>query len=99
MSDKSALTKAGIVEKLQDKVTGYSKKQLAQMVDQVFNVIKDTLVSGEERIKLPGFGNFVTRMKSDRVGRNPQSGARIVLPARRVLTFRPSQLFRKALNS
>jgi len=63
----------------------------------VFDTLKDTLERGE-KIKLSGFGNFVVREKKSRVGRNPQTGQEIEISARRVLTFRPSQVLKNALN-
>ena len=59
--------------------------------------MKDTLADGE-KIKISGFGNFVVRDKKQRVGRNPQTGAPIPISARRVLTFKPSQVLKGVLN-
>ncbi|HET6436648.1 MAG TPA: integration host factor subunit alpha, partial [Anaeromyxobacter sp.] len=58
----------------------------------------ETLERGE-KIKISGFGNFIIRDKKSRVGRNPQTGEEIEISARRVLTFRPSQVLKNALNS
>jgi len=52
-----------------------------------------------EKIKISGFGNFIVREKRSRKGRNPQTGEEIQISARRVLTFKPSQVLRKALNT
>jgi integration host factor subunit alpha len=49
-------------------------------------------------VKISGFGNFVVRKKGARVGRNPQTGHDIEISARRVLTFKPSQVLKDALN-
>ncbi|MCX5824761.1 MAG: HU family DNA-binding protein, partial [Deltaproteobacteria bacterium] len=51
-----------------------------------------------EKIKISGFGNFVVKEKKSRRGRNPQTGDEIAISARRVLTFKSSQVLRKALN-
>src|SRR5512143_2828348 len=64
----------------------------------VFDTIKETLERGE-KIKISGFGNFIIRDKKSRVGRNPQTGEEIEISARRVLTFRPSQVLKNALNA
>ena len=85
-----AMTKADIVEALYEKV-GFSKKEAADLVELVFDTIKGTL-SKSEKIKISGFGNFVVREKRSRIGRNPQTGQSIEISARRVLTFRPSQV-------
>ena len=51
-----------------------------------------------EKVKISGFGNFVVRQKNERKGRNPQTGEEIRLPARRVLTFKPSLVLKNILN-
>ena len=91
------MTKADVIESV-CKVVGFSKKESAEIVEMVFDTIKDTLEKGE-KIKLSGFGNFVVREKKARVGRNPQTGQEIEISARRVLTFRPSQVLKNALNA
>ena len=67
------------------------------MVEQVFNTIKNTLEVCEN-VKISGFGNFIVREKHERIGRNPQTGDQIKISARRVLTFRPSQVLKAMLN-
>jgi integration host factor subunit alpha len=91
------MTKADIIENVYEKVGGFSKKEAAEIVETVFDTIKETLERGE-KIKISGFGNFVVRDKNARVGRNPQTGKEITISARRVLTFKPSQVLKNALN-
>ena len=69
----------------------------AEIVELVFDTIKETLEKGE-RIKISGFGNFLVRQKRPRIGRNPQTGQEIEISARKVLTFKPSQILKLALN-
>src|SRR5947208_14811860 len=90
------MTKADIIESVYEKV-GFSKKESAEIVELVFDTVKETLERGD-RIKISGFGNFQVRAKKSRVGRNPQTGKEIEISARRVLTFRPSQVLKVALN-
>lgn len=92
-----ALTKADIVEAIYEKI-GFSKKEAADLVELVFDTVKDTLAKGE-KIKISGFGNFVVREKRSRTGRNPQTGESIEISARKVLTFKPSQVLRSEVNS
>jgi integration host factor subunit alpha len=92
----STVTKADIVEKVYDKI-GFSKKEASELVEMVFNSLKETLQKGE-KVKISGFGNFLVRGKKERVGRNPQTGDQIKISARRVLTFRPSQVLKAMLN-
>lgn len=92
----STVTKADIVEKVYEKI-GFSKKEASELVEMVFNALKSTLQDGE-KVKISGFGNFLVREKNERVGRNPQTGEQIKISARRVLTFRPSQVLKAMLN-
>ena len=70
----------------------------ADLVELVFDTIKGTLAQGQ-KIKISGFGNFIVREKRSRVGRNPQTGESIEISARRVLTFRPSQVLRAEVDA
>lgn len=91
-----SMTKADIVERIY-KEAGFSKKEAAELVDLVFKVIKDTLAKGE-KVKISGFGNFSIRDKATRVGRNPQTGTAMNISARRVLTFKPSQILKEDIT-
>ena len=91
------MTKADLVETIYEKI-GFSRKESAEIVDLVFDIMKETLEAGE-KIKISGFGNFIVRKKWPRKGRNPQTGEEIQISARRVLTFKCSQVLRKALKS
>jgi integration host factor subunit alpha len=90
------MTKVDIVESIYEKV-GFSKKEVAKIVEYIFDIIKESLVK-EDKIKISGFGNFVIRKKRSRRGRNPQTGDDIEITARRILTFKPSQVLKAALN-
>src|SRR5689334_16712124 len=92
------MTKAEIVQALYSRVGGFSKKESADIVDLVFEMMKETLGRGE-KIKISGFGNFVLRDKRQRPGRNPQTGDPIKISERRVLTLKASQILKQALNA
>jgi integration host factor subunit alpha len=91
------MTKAEIIDSVYEKVGGFSKKESAELVEAVFDTMKDVLAEGK-KIKISGFGNFIVRAKRERMGRNPQTGAPIPITARRVLTFKPSQVLKNVLN-
>lgn len=91
------MTKSDMVEKIYEKI-GFSKKESAELVEMVFDIIKSTLETGE-KIKIAGFGNFVVKEKADRRGRNPQTGEEITISARKILTFKPSQVLKAAINT
>src|SRR6185436_17450267 len=91
------MTKADFIEGVYEKV-GFSKKESAEIVELVFDTVKETLERGD-KIKISGFGNFEVRHKKARMGRDPQKKIPIELPARRVLKFRASQVLKQALNN
>jgi integration host factor subunit alpha len=93
---RQEMTKIDIIQDVYEKL-GFSKKDSARIVESVFDIIKNSLTKGE-KIKISGFGNFVVKEKKSRRGRNPQTGDEIAISARRVLTFKSSQVLRKALN-
>ena len=92
-----------------------TRKASADLVDQVFELIKDEISNlkdeldqsnpesleekPERRLKISGFGNFIVRYKRSRPGRNPQNGEKIKISSRYVLTFKPSQILKKAINN
>ncbi len=90
------MTKAGIVDEVYEMV-GVTKKEAADYVEAVFETMKETLEEGED-IKVSGFGKFEVREKGERVGRNPRTGVEIMIPERRVLRFKVSQVFKDELN-
>ena len=97
------MTKTEIVEKVNQKL-GFSKKDCADVVEILFEIIKETLEKGHDekgnpiKIKISGFGNFVVRQKKSRIGRNPHTGETIEISARKVLTFKASQILKEAVN-
>ncbi len=97
VNDVGTMTKADIVERVYDNLNAFSKKESADIVDAVFEALKGTLERGE-KIKISGFGNFVVRQKDERTGRNPQTGQEIQIAPRKVLTFKPSQVLKNAIN-
>jgi integration host factor subunit alpha len=91
-----SMTKADIVERIYERV-GFSKKEAAEIVESIFEVIKARLEAGE-KVKISGFGNFVINEKRPRKGRNPQTGDEIIISGRRVLSFKPSQVLKRTIN-
>jgi integration host factor subunit alpha len=91
------MTKADIIARIYEKV-GFSKKDATDIVEATFEIIKDCLENGE-KVKISGFGNFVVNTKRPRRGRNPQTGDEITIVGRKVLTFKPSQILKKNLNT
>ena len=90
------MTKADLVKIICEKM-GWALKESTEIVEQVFDIMKETLEGGE-KIKISGFGNFNIRAKRPRKGRNPKTGEKLVISGRRVVTFKASLVLRKALN-
>lgn len=91
------MTKADIIERIYEKI-GFSKKEATDVVESIFEIIKLHLEQGG-KVKISGFGNFVVNAKRSRKGRNPQTGQEIIISGRRVLTFKPSPVLKKAINA
>ena len=91
-----AMTKIDIVQNIFDKL-GISRKDSTRIVESVFELMKEQLSNGDT-VKISGFGNFVVRSKNARRGRNPQTGSEMEICARKVLTFKCSNVLKKTLN-
>ncbi len=91
------MTKADMVGLVYERI-GVSKREAASMVESIFDIIKESLEKGEN-VKISGFGSFNLREKKPRRGRNPQTGEEITISARRVLSFKSSNVLRDQLNS
>jgi integration host factor subunit alpha len=90
------LTKADIISLIQTE-NGYSLKKSAELVETFLEIIKRTLESGED-VMISGFGKFQIKDKRVRIGRNPATGDDMILPARRVVTFKCSGRLKDRIN-
>ena len=84
-----ALTRADMAESLFNEM-GLNKKEARDLVHLYFQELAASLAVGQP-VKLSGFGNFDLRDKKERPGRNPRTGEKIPVAARRVVIFRPGQ--------
>lgn len=73
------------------------RTEATQFVDDFFEVICKSLADGE-MVKIPGFGNFILRDKNERSGRNPKTGVEFPIEARRVVSFRTSNMLKSAIK-
>ena len=92
-----SLTKAQIVEPIQNQ-TGFSKNKSLEIVENLLEIIKSTLASGED-VLISNFGKFCVREKKERKGRNPATGDAMMLAPRKVVTFKFSGKLREWVNS
>ena len=91
------MTKADLVDLVYERV-GIAKKEAGEVVEAIFDIIKDCLRRGE-KVKISGFGSLAVNQKRARRGRNPQTGASITIDPRCVLTFKPSQVLKDRVGS
>ncbi len=96
MGSKS-LTRADLTEAVFN-AGRLSRKQSAQMVEDILEEICAALTRGET-VKLSSFGTFQVRQKSERIGRNPKTGEEVPVARRRVVVFRPSRMLKVQINS
>jgi integration host factor subunit alpha len=91
-----ALTKAQIVQSIQSELDVTRNKSI-QIVESLLELIKTSLASGDD-VLISGFGKFCVNSKRERRGRNPATAGDMMLPARRVVTFKCSGKLRKKIN-
>src|SRR5437588_6482439 len=90
------MTKADLV----DRVTALgdlTRRDGEIIVDTLFESVIGALKSGD-KIEIRGFGSFRTRQRNSRVGRNPKTGERVDVPAKRVPFFKPSKELKDLVN-
>jgi integration host factor subunit alpha len=92
------LTKAGIAEAIYKKTRRYTRIQSLELVDSLFEIMKQTLESGED-VLISSFGKFSVKEKRERIGRNPQNGQPMMLTARKVVNFKWSGRLRNKINT
>ena len=90
------MTKADLVDEVV-RVTGVSKKHAEIIVNTVFSSIIEALRS-EDKIELRGFGSFRVRKRRSRQGRNPKTGDRVDVPAKRIPYFKPGKELKDLIN-
>lgn len=95
-NSRYCLTKADLADAIYAMLP-VDKQKAAQIVEDYIEIIKDSL-GREGKVMLSGFGSYEVKFKPPRRGRNPQTGDSIILRARKVVKFKPSQLLRKAIN-
>jgi integration host factor subunit alpha len=90
------MTKADLVDKIFEKI-GLSKKEAQEIIEILFDTMKQTFVEGES-VKISGFGTFNVRNKVARRGRNPKTGEELEISPRKVITFRASNQLKDVLE-
>ena len=91
------MTKAELVDEVA-RNSDLSKKDAEVIVQTVLDSIVDSLKSGE-KVELRGFGSFRLRERASRLGRNPKTGEKVHVPAKRVPYFKPGKDLKELINS
>ncbi len=91
------LTKSDLVQQIYKTHNNLTKAQATEAVEALLIIIKDCLEKGDDML-ISGFGKFNVKDKKARRGRNPQTGEELILPPRRVVTFKPSGILRSKIN-
>ena len=90
------ITRQDVAEAIYTEI-GLSRKDSNDILDMIVDEVVNELGRGQD-VKLSSFGTFSLRDKKYRIGRNPKTGVEAVISSRRVISFKPSQIMRKAIN-
>lgn len=90
------MTKTELISAVAESVD-LRRKDVEKVVNSVFSTIEAALAKGE-KVQLVGFGTFLVRQRSARVGRNPQSGEEIWIPETTVPAFKPGKSLKDAVS-
>jgi len=96
MTKQPTLTKADLIEEVL-RITELPRKESETIVETIFDSIIDSLQKGQ-KIEIRGFGSFRTRERRGRVGRNPKTGAKVEVPAKKIPFFKPSKELKDFVN-
>ena len=91
------MTKAELIEDV-SRAVEMSRKDYETIVETIFESIVKSLRGGE-KIEIRGFGSFRTRQRKPRIGRNPKTGARVEVPAKKIPYFKPSKELKDLVNT
>src|SRR3990172_486613 len=91
------MTKAELIDDV-SRVAELSRKDSETIVETIFESIVKSLRTGD-KIEIRGFGSFRTRQRNPRIGRNPKTGARVDVPAKKIPYFKPSKELKDLVNA
>lgn len=93
-----ALTKNEIIDRIVKLNEGDSRRKSANVLDMLLEIIKKSLENGED-VLVSNFGKFQIVKKAERKGRNPATGDNMMLPERRIVTFKTSSTLRVKMKN
>ena len=94
--EMKTITRVSITEAIYEEI-GLSRKDSGEVLDMIIEEIKSELAAGND-VKISSFGTFGLHKKRARIGRNPKTGVEAEITPRTVISFKPSQILRKAVN-
>jgi integration host factor subunit beta len=97
MTKQPTLTKADLIEEVL-RITELPRKESETIVETIFDSIIESLQKGD-KIEIRGFGSFRTRQRRGRVGRNPKTGEKVEVPAKKIPFFKPSKELKDFVNT
>src|SRR5271169_1349605 len=97
MTKQPTLTKADLIEKVL-RITELPRKESETIVETIFESIIEALQKGD-KIEIRGFGSFRTRDRRGRIGRNPKTGEKVEVPAKKIPFFKPSKELKDFVNN
>lgn len=95
------MNKENLIQKVFEAVSSHGREISKAAVTDVFNSVFDSIsqaVSNGDDVTLIGFGTFVVKQQNERRGRNPATGQEMLIPAKKVLKFRPGKQIKEAIN-
>jgi len=91
------MTKADLIEEV-SRAVEMTRKESEVIVEAIFDSIVRSLRGGD-KIEIRGFGSFRTRQRQSRIGRNPKTGTRVEVPAKKIPYFKPSKELKDVVNA
>ena len=91
------MTRAELIEEV-SRAVEMTRKDSEQIIDTIFESIVRALRTGD-KIEIRGFGSFRTRNRQPRIGRNPKTGAKVEVPAKKIPFFKPSKELKDLINT
>jgi integration host factor subunit beta len=95
-AENNRMTKADLIDEV-SRLAELTRKDSEVIVETIFDSVVRSLRAGD-KIEIRGFGSFRTRQRRPRVGRNPKTGERVEVPAKKIPFFKPSKELKDLVN-
>src|SRR6266496_3385446 len=95
-NEEGRMTKADLIDEV-SRLAELTRKDSEVIVETIFDSVVRSLRAGD-KIEIRGFGSFRTRQRKPRVGRNPKTGERVEVPAKKIPFFKPSKELKDLVN-